>query len=66
MTFCRCRAQERTYDEAEGKERAALEDATGHVAAVVTLADDALVPVKFAAEGLLAACEEEEHGCDFL
>lgn len=33
---------------------------------MVTLADDALVAVELAAEGLLTACEEEEHGCDFV
>lgn len=34
----------------------------GHVAAVVTLADDALVAGHLLAEGVLAAEEEEEHG----
>jgi hypothetical protein len=50
-----------TYHEAKSEERPALEDMAGHVAAVVTLTDDALVAVKLAPEGLFSACEEEEH-----
>jgi hypothetical protein len=52
----------KTHDEAEGEEGSSLEDAAGHVAAVVALADEALVALEFFAEGLLAADEEEEHG----
>lgn len=51
-----------TYHPAEGEEGAALEHAAGHVAAVVALADDALVAGELLADGLFAAHEEEEHG----
>lgn len=51
----------RTYDPAESEEGTALEHATGHVTAVVTLAGDALVAREFLADGLFAAHEEEEH-----
>ena len=59
------RAQNQTYDEAKGEEGPALEDAAGHVAAVVALAGQALVAGEFLFEGLFAAGEEEEHdgGC---
>lgn len=50
-----------TYDPAESEEGTTLEHASGHVAAVVALADDALVAREFLADGLLAADEEEEH-----
>jgi hypothetical protein len=53
---------ERTYDEAECEERSSLENATRHVAAMMALANEALVALEFLAERLLAADEEEEHG----
>lgn len=56
------RVSSTTYNEADGEERTALEDAAGHVAAVVALADDALVALELLAKRLLAADEEEEHG----
>lgn len=40
----------------------ALDDVAGHVAAVVTLTDHALVAINLFPEGVLAAHEEEEHG----
>lgn len=51
-----------TYNEADGEEGTALEDAAGHVAAVVALADDALIALELLAKRFLAADEEEEHG----
>ena len=50
-----------TYDVAKGEERVALHDVAGHVAAVVALADDALVALDVAAESVLAAHEDEGH-----
>lgn len=50
-----------SYDEAEGEERAALQHAPGHVAAVMTLAGQTLVLWELLADRLLAAHEEEEH-----
>jgi len=41
--------------------RMALDDVASHVAAVVALADHALVTLDGLAEGVLAAHEEEEH-----
>lgn len=56
------RMERETHDEAEGEEGSSLEDAAGHVPAVVALAHEALVALELLAEGLLAADEEEEHG----
>lgn len=53
----------KTHDEAKREEGPALDDAAGHVSAVVALADDALVALDLVAEGVLAADEEEEHDC---
>lgn len=50
-----------TYNEAECEERIALDDMAGHVAAVMALADDALIAGDLLAESVLAADEEEEH-----
>lgn len=54
-----------THDPAECEPRIALDDIGGHVAAVVALADHALVAGHLLAEGVLAAHEEEEHGEGF-
>lgn len=51
-----------TYNVADGKEGTLLLNAPAHVAAVVALADDALVALDLGAKGLLAADEEEGHG----
>lgn len=49
-------------DPAKGEPWVALDDVACHVAAVVTLADHALVAIDLFPEGVLAAHEEEEHG----
>lgn len=51
-----------THDEADGEPGMALDHMAGHVAAMVALADHALIAGNLLAEGALAAEEEEEHG----
>lgn len=53
----------KTYNEAKGKPRVRLDDLAAVVAAVVALADDALVALDFLAEGVLATGEDETHCC---
>ncbi|KAF5136606.1 hypothetical protein E5D57_000373 [Metarhizium anisopliae] len=51
-----------TYNEAEGKEWAALDNVGCHVSAMVALTHHSLIPRNLTAEGVLTAYEEEEHG----
>src|ERR1700761_9001304 len=51
-----------THDKAEGEPGMRLDDMARVVAAVVAPADDALVPLDFLAEGVLAKGENEAHG----
>lgn len=53
-----------TYNKAKGKKGPAFDDSARHVAAVVALADDALVALDFGPEGVLAADEKEEDHPD--
>lgn len=52
----------RPYYEAEGEPRVTLDNMTGIVAAVVALADYALITFDLFTEGVLAARENKTHG----
>jgi len=53
-------------DEAKGKPRMRLDDVPAIVATVVAPTHDALVAFNLLAERVLAAREDETHGCGFL
>lgn len=55
--------EDRTYNEAKGEPRVGLDDGPGVVAAVVTPADEAFVAFHLLAERVLAAREDDAHGC---